>query len=92
MKKIISIMLCIMLSVSMMTACGSKESDNDKKDVGSETKQDVFTYDLKGVTVAMNENMEPLVKKNLGMQIITLNLIPVLFRERIRYILMEVLR
>ncbi len=39
----------------------------------------------------MNENMEPLVK-NLGMQIITLNLIPVLFRERIRYILMEVLR
>lgn len=43
--------------------CGSKESDNDKKDVGSETKQDVFTYDLKGVTVAMNENMEPLVKK-----------------------------
>ena len=48
-------MLCIMLSVSMMTACGSKESDNDKKDVGSETKQDVFTYDLKGVTVAMNE-------------------------------------
>ena len=52
-----------MLSVSMMTACGSKESDNDKKDVGSETKQDVFTYDLKGVTVAMNENMEPLVKK-----------------------------
>ena len=35
MKKIISIMLCIMLSVSMMTACGSKESDNDKKDVGS---------------------------------------------------------
>lgn len=77
MKKIISIMLCIMLSVSMMTACGSKESDNDKKDVGSETKQDVFTYDLKGVTVAMNENMEPLVK-NLGMQIITLNLIPVL--------------
>ena len=41
MKKIISIMLCIMLSVSMMTACGSKESDNDKKDVGSETKQDV---------------------------------------------------
>ena len=63
MKKIISIMLCIMLSVSMMTACGSKESDNDKKDVGSETKQDVFTYDLKGVTVAMNENMEPLVKK-----------------------------
>ena len=34
MKKIISIMLCIMLSVSMMTACGSKESDNDKKDVG----------------------------------------------------------
>jgi hypothetical protein len=91
MKKIISIMLCIMLSVSMMTACGSKESDNDKKDVGSETKQDVFTYDLKGVTVAMNENMEPLVK-NLGMQIITLNLIPVLFRERIRYILMEVLR
>lgn len=56
-------MLCIMLSVSMMTACGSKESDNDKKDVGSETKQDVFTYDLKGVTVAMNENMEPLVKK-----------------------------
>lgn len=80
-----------MLSVSMMTACGSKESDNDKKDVGSETKQDVFTYDLKGVTVAMNENMEPLVK-NLGMQIITLNLIPVLFRERIRYILMEVLR
>ena len=62
MKKIISIMLCIMLSVSMMTACGSKESDNDKKDVGSETKQDVFTYDLKGVTVAMNENMEPLVK------------------------------
>ena len=42
MKKIISIMLCIMLSVSMMTACGSKESDNDKKDVGSETKQDVF--------------------------------------------------
>ena len=44
-------------------ACGSKESDNDKKDVGSETKQDVFTYDLKGVTVAMNENMEPLVKK-----------------------------
>ena len=80
MKKIISIMLCIMLSVSMMTACGSKESDNDKKDVGSETKQDVFTYDLKGVTVAM------------GMQIITLNLIPVLFRERIRYILMEVLR
>lgn len=80
MKKIISIMLCIMLSVSMMTACGSKESDNDKKDVGSETKQDVFTYDLKGVTVAMNENMEPLVK-NLGMQIITLNLIPVLFRE-----------
>lgn len=84
-------MLCIMLSVSMMTACGSKESDNDKKDVGSETKQDVFTYDLKGVTVAMNENMEPLVK-NLGMQIITLNLIPVLFRERIRYILMEVLR
>lgn len=91
MKKIISIMLCIMLSVSMMTACGSKESDNDKKDVGSETKQDVFTYDLNGVTVAMNENMEPLVK-NLGMQIITLNLIPVLFRERIRYILMEVLR
>lgn len=91
MKKIISIMLCIMLSVSMMTACGSKESDNDKKDVGSETKQDVFTYDLKGVTVAMNENMEPLVK-NLGMQIITLNLIHVLFRERIRYILMEVLR
>lgn len=91
MKKIISIMLCIMLSVSMMTACGSKESDNDKKDVGSETKQDAFTYDLKGVTVAMNENMEPLVK-NLGMQIITLNLIPVLFRERIRYILMEVLR
>ena len=91
MRKIISIMLCIMLSVSMMTACGSKESDNDKKDVGSETKQDVFTYDLKGVTVAMNENMEPLVKK-LGMQIITLNLIPVLFRERIRYILMEVLR
>ena len=91
MKKIISIMLCIMLSVSMMTACGSKESDNDKKDVGSETKQDVFTYDLKGVTVAMNENMEPLVK-NLGMQIITLNLIPVLFGERIRYILMEVLR
>lgn len=91
MKKIISIMLCIMLSVSMMTACGSKESDNDKKDVGSETKQDVFTYDLKGVTVAMNENMEPLVK-NLVMQIITLNLIPVLFRERIRYILMEVLR
>lgn len=91
MKKIISIMLCIMLSVSMMTACGSKESDNDKKDVGSETKQDVFTYDLKGVTVAMNENMEPLVK-NLGMQIITLNLIPALFRERIRYILMEVLR
>lgn len=91
MKKNISIMLCIMLSVSMMTACGSKESDNDKKDVGSETKQDVFTYDLKGVTVAMNENMEPLVK-NLGMQIITLNLIPVLFRERIRYILMEVLR
>ena len=91
MKKIISIMLCIMLSVSMMTACGSKESDNDKKDVGSETKQDVFTYDLKGVTVAMNENMEPLVK-NLGMQIITLNLIPVLFRERIKYILMEVLR
>lgn len=84
-------MLCIMLSVSMMTACGSKESDNDKKDVGSETKQDVFTYDLKGVTVAMNENMEPLVK-NLGMQIITLNLIPALFRERIRYILMEVLR
>lgn len=84
-------MLCIMLSVSMMTACGSKASDNDKKDVGSETKQDVFTYDLKGVTVAMNENMEPLVK-NLGMQIITLNLIPVLFRERIRYILMEVLR
>lgn len=80
-----------MLSVSMMTACGSKESDNDKKDVGSETKQDVFTYDLKGVTVAMNENMEPLVK-NLGMQIITLNLIPALFRERIRYILMEVLR
>lgn len=63
MKKNISIMLCIMLSVSMMTACGSKESDNDKKDVGSETKQDVFTYDLKGVTVAMNENMEPLVKK-----------------------------
>ena len=63
-----------------------------KKDVGSETKQDVFTYDLKGVTVAMNENMEPLVKKTLGMQIITLNLIPVLFRERIRYILMEVLR
>ena len=59
MKKIISIMLCIMLSVSMMTACGSKESDNDKKDVGSETKQDAFTYDLKGVTVAMNENMEP---------------------------------
>lgn len=50
------------------------------KDVGSETKQDVFTYDLKGVTVAMNENMEPLVK-NLGMQIITLNLIPVLFRK-----------
>ncbi len=31
MKKIISIMLCIMLSVSMMTACGSKESDNEKK-------------------------------------------------------------
>ena len=31
MKKIISIMLCIMLSVSMMTACGSKESDNDQK-------------------------------------------------------------
>lgn len=91
MKKIISIMLCIMLSVSMMTACGSKESDNDKKDVGSETKQDVFTYDLKGVTVAMNENMEPLVKE-LGDAIITLNLIPVLFRERIRYILMEVLR
>ena len=46
MKKIISIMLCIMLSVSMMTACGSKESDNDKKDVGSETKQDAFTLSL----------------------------------------------
>ena len=58
MKKIISIMLCIMLSVSMMTACGSKESDNDKKDVGSETKQDVFTYDLKGVTVAIDQILQ----------------------------------
>lgn len=84
-------MLCIMLSVSMMTACGSKESDNDKKDVGSETKQDVFTYDLKGVTVAMNENMEPLVKK-LGDADNYFESVPVLFRERIRYILMEVLR
>ena len=44
MKKIISIMLCIMLSVSMMTACGSKESDNDKKDVGSETKHVFQVY------------------------------------------------
>ncbi len=32
----------------------------DKKEAAYE---DVFTYDLKGVTVAMNENMEPLVKK-----------------------------
>lgn len=84
-------MLCIMLSVSMMTACGSKESDNDKKDVGSETKQDVFTYDLKGVTVAMNENMEPLVKE-LGDADNYFESDSCAFQERIRYILMEVLR
>ena len=42
MKKIISIMLCIMLSVSMMTACGSKESDNDKQDSSAEAKQNTF--------------------------------------------------
>lgn len=80
-----------MLSVSMMTACGSKESDNDKKDVGSETKQDVFTYDLKGVTVAMNENMEPLVKE-LGDADNYFESDSCAFQGRIRYILMEVLR
>lgn len=63
MKKIFTIMLCAVMSMAVITGCGSdKKADTDtKKDGTSETS--VYTYEINGVSVAMNENMEPLVEK-----------------------------
>lgn len=63
MKKIFTIMLCAVMSMAVITGCGSdKKADTDTKNDGT-SETSVYTYEINGVSVAMNENMEPLVEK-----------------------------
>lgn len=63
MKKIFTIMLCAVISMAVITGCGSdKKADTDTKNDGT-SETSVYTYEINGVSVAMNENMEPLVEK-----------------------------